>query len=61
MLTHNNNYTKEFKAGLYLRLSREDGEGQSESITNQKDFLEKYAIENGYAIVDVYIEACGII
>lgn len=42
------------KAALYLRLSRDDENGrESESIANQKLFLEQYAAEHGFLI-----EAC---
>ena len=55
-----NNYTsgKIYNAGLYLRLSREDEDSssQSQSIVNQKDFLTAYAIENGFNIIDYYID-----
>ncbi len=34
---------------LYERLSRDDElQGESNSITNQKDYLESYARENGF-------------
>ena len=46
-----------FDTGLYLRLSRDDGNtGESESIQNQKSFLMKYAIDNNFNLVDVYID-----
>lgn len=46
-----------FNAGLYLRLSREDENTQeSMSIANQKDFLIRYAMENGWNIKDIYID-----
>ena len=45
------------KAGLYYRLSQEDDRaGESLSIENQKKILEKYAHENGFEIVDEYID-----
>lgn len=54
-------YEQNFKAGLYVRLSREDEDKQnindfSESIKNQKEFLSEYAIKNGYSIVDIYAD-----
>ena len=54
-------HEQDFKAGLYVRLSREDEYKQnindfSESIKNQKEFLTEYAIKNGYSIVDVYAD-----
>lgn len=44
------------RAALYLRISREDEEksGHSESILNQKDFLEEYCREQGFAVMGVY-------
>jgi len=51
-----------YNAALYLRLSKEDElVGQSESIQNQRDFITRYVLEQDWNIVDVYIEACGII
>jgi len=48
---------KKFNVGIYLRLSQEDEKhGQSESIGNQKDFITCYVIEQGWNIVDVYID-----
>ena len=51
------NNCQQFNTALYLRLSRDDGtDSTSESIYNQKDFLTRYAIENGWNIVDVYAD-----
>lgn len=45
----------EQKAGLYLRLSRDDGTGaESESIINQREFLIRYAQEKGFIITEIY-------
>ena len=45
------------KAGLYYRLSKDDERaGESLSIENQKRMLEKYAHENGFEIIDEYID-----
>ena len=45
------------KAGLYYRLSKDDERaGESLSIENQKRILEKYARENGFEVVDEYID-----
>ncbi|MDF2685442.1 MAG: Recombinase [Clostridia bacterium] len=49
----------DFKAGLYLRLSREDDnkeEDLSESIKNQRSFLLSYAQQKNFTIVDTYID-----
>ncbi|SHJ54515.1 recombinase family protein [Paramaledivibacter caminithermalis] len=48
---------KDFKVGIYCRLSREDeGDYQSESIKNQKDYLIKYVLEKEWTIADIYID-----
>lgn len=46
------------KVGLYLRLSREDGdcEAESQSITNQRDFLQRYVEQRNWTIADIYID-----
>lgn len=45
------------KAGLYYRLSKDNERaGESLSIENQKRILEKYAAENGFEVVDEYID-----
>lgn len=43
-------------AGLYLRLSREDGEGESQSIHSQRLLLTRYCQEQGIEIAGVYID-----
>ena len=49
--------TKNYIAGLYLRLSQEDErQGESLSIENQRTILRKYAIEHGIQIHDEYID-----
>ena len=47
-----------YNAALYCRLSREDenGSSQSESIKNQINFLTKHVLEQGWNIVDTYID-----
>lgn len=45
------------KAGIYCRLSRDDDNfSESESITNQKRMLAKYAKDNGFDIYDYYVD-----
>lgn len=46
------------KVALYLRLSREDGDSEveSQSITNQRDFLVRYAEQRGWLVTDIYID-----
>lgn len=44
---------------VYVRLSREDGNDESLSITNQKKIIEEYLndyFEDGYVVVDIYID-----
>lgn len=42
---------------LYCRLSQDDGrEGESNSITNQKAILEKYAKEHSFSNLKFYID-----
>ena len=42
---------------LYLRLSRDDDlEGESNSISNQKTLLTRYAKENGLKNVKIFID-----
>lgn len=43
-------------AALYLRLSRDDGAGESESIATQRTMLRAYAKERGFAVYDEYID-----
>lgn len=48
----------EYKVGLYIRLSREDEDrvDESESITNQRDFLEDYVRNNRFSLIDEYVD-----
>ena len=42
---------------LYCRLSRDDGkDGESNSITNQKALLQKYAADNGFTKTKFYVD-----
>ena len=47
-----------YKAALYLRLSRDDNNGSSESmsIQSQRDLLLSYAKDNGYEVVGIYVD-----
>ena len=46
-----------FKVGMYIRLSREDGDKQeSESISNQRDILQRYIKENDLCFVKEYVD-----
>ena len=48
----------EARAALYLRLSRDDNNGnlESMSIANQRDYLLNYAEEKGWVVYDIYID-----
>ena len=49
--------TKNYKVGMYIRLSREDGDKQeSESIGNQRKIIERYLKEQNLNIVDEYVD-----
>ena len=46
-----------FKVGMYIRLSREDGDKQeSESIGNQRMILQRYIAENNLCLVKEYVD-----
>ena len=48
---------KNYIAGIYLRLSRDDERaGESLSIENQKILVTKYVKETGWEIKDVYVD-----
>ena len=52
-----NNSKLVYNVGLYLRLSREDeSTGQSESITNQREYLTALVLEQGWNLIDIYID-----
>jgi len=44
---------KEYRAGIYLRLSREHPE-ENNSIEAQREIVTNYAIKNGYKIIEEY-------
>ena len=45
------------RAGLYIRLSREDeNEGPSESVTNQKSLLDAFVQRHRLTVYDTYID-----
>ena len=49
--------SNEIITALYCRLSQEDySSGESNSISNQKDFLQKYAAENGFENTRFYVD-----
>lgn len=48
---------QKYNAALYVRLSKEDGDKkESESITNQRAILEKYALDNQLAVRGIYVD-----
>ncbi|MBT3319937.1 MAG: recombinase family protein [Clostridia bacterium] len=49
---------KDYKVGLYLRLSRDDknSDSMSMSISNQRDMLVDYVEERGWQIENIYID-----
>lgn len=45
------------KAGIYLRLSKDDEKaGDSLSIENQRLILRKYVADNGWELIDEYVD-----
>ena len=47
---------------LYCRLSQEDeNKGDSDSIINQKSILTKYANDNGFENIEVFVDEAVII
>ncbi len=45
------------RVGMYIRLSREDGDKQeSESIGNQRKIIERYVKENNLTVIDEYVD-----
>ncbi|MCI8445405.1 MAG: recombinase family protein, partial [Bacilli bacterium] len=52
------NHNQTFKAGIYIRLSREDEEKtlESESITSQRDLLISYVKQHHFQLIDEYID-----
>ncbi len=51
------NANETYKVGIYLRLSRDDEkDDESQSITNQRDYIMNYIIHNNLVLVDEYID-----
>lgn len=49
--------SQNFKVGMYIRLSREDGDKQeSESISNQRKILQRYIKENKLKCIKEYVD-----
>lgn len=45
-----------FKVGFYIRLSRDDGNIESDGIVSQRSLLRRYVKENNYIVVDEYVD-----
>lgn len=46
-----------YKVALYIRLSKEDAKkGESESISNQRSILRRFAKNNHLAVVEEYVD-----
>jgi DNA invertase Pin-like site-specific DNA recombinase len=45
-----------FKVGLYIRLSRDDGNIESDSVVSQRSLLNQYVKENNYNLIDEYVD-----
>ena len=45
-----------YKVGIYLRLSKEDGKAESQSIQTQREMLTNYVSKQGWNIVDEYVD-----
>ena len=57
MTTQNTNGQKEKITALYCRLSQDDGrDGESNSISNQKEILSEYAKRNGFLHPQFFID-----
>ena len=53
---------QQYNTALYMRLSRDDElEGESASISTQKQILRDYANEQGFLVVDEYVDDAAII
>lgn len=47
---------RQYKAALYMRLSKDDGTGESASINTQRSMLRSYADRNGFFIYGEYAD-----
>ena len=45
-----------YKAALYMRLSKDDGQSESVGISAQRRILKAYSKEHGFEIEDEYID-----
>ena len=47
---------KQYYVAKYLRLSKEDGKAESQSIQTQREMLDKYIKDRGWRVVDEYVD-----
>ena len=47
---------KQYYVAKYLRLSKEDGKAESQSIQTQREMLNKYIKDQGWRVVDEYVD-----
>ncbi len=45
-----------FKVGIYIRLSRDDGNIESDSIVSQRSLINQYVKENNYNLIEEYVD-----
>ena len=45
-----------FKVGIYIRLSRDDGNIESDSVVSQRSLLNQYIKENNYNLIEEYVD-----
>lgn len=51
------NTNETYKVGIYLRLSRDDEkDDESQSISNQRDYIMNYVIRNNLMLIDEYVD-----
>ena len=48
--------SNEYRVAIYLRLSRDDGNEESQSIQSQREMLTSYVNEQGWSIYDEYVD-----
>ena len=48
--------SNDYRVAIYLRLSRDDGNEESQSIQTQREMLTTYVNKNGWKIFDEYVD-----
>ena len=56
MSRENERGERQYKAALYMRLSKDDGNGESASINTQRSMLRTYADRNGFSVYGEYTD-----